>query len=81
MNNSFEYLDIILIAMIAAFIILRLRGTLGRRTGHEKKTFGNPYSKKVTRETSEEKVDKFDLKPIAKIIAHASFAMEPIYFG
>ena len=39
MNNSFEYLDIILLAMIAGFIILRLRGILGRKTGHEKKSF------------------------------------------
>ena len=37
MNSSFEYLDIILLAIIAGFIILRLRGILGRRTGHEKK--------------------------------------------
>jgi len=41
MNSSFEYLDIILLAIIAGFIILRLRGILGRRTGHEKKDFGN----------------------------------------
>ena len=56
MNNSFEYLDIILLAMIAGFIILRLRGILGRRTGHEKKVFGNLSSKKVTQEATEEKV-------------------------
>ena len=37
MNNSFEYLDIILLAMIAALVILRLRGILGRKTGHEGK--------------------------------------------
>ena len=35
MNHSFEYIDIILLAMIAGFIFLRLRGILGRRTGHE----------------------------------------------
>ncbi|RPG03604.1 MAG: Tim44 domain-containing protein [Pelagibacteraceae bacterium TMED246] len=35
MNYSFEYIDIILLAMIAGFIFLRLRGILGRRTGHE----------------------------------------------
>ena len=40
MNSSFEYLDIIILAMIAGFIILRLRGILGRRTGHEKKVLG-----------------------------------------
>ena len=36
MNYSFEYIDIILLAMIAGFIFLRLRGILGRKTGHEK---------------------------------------------
>ena len=38
MNYSFEYLDIILLAMIAGFIFLRLRGILGKRTGFEGKT-------------------------------------------
>ena len=37
MNYSFEYIDIILLAMIAGFIFLRLRGILGKRTGIEGK--------------------------------------------
>ena len=37
MNYSFEYIDIILLAMIAAFIFLRLRGILGKRSGFEGK--------------------------------------------
>ena len=37
MNHSFEYIDIILLAMIAGFIFLRLRGILGKRTGFEGK--------------------------------------------
>ena len=56
MNSSFEYLDIILLAIIAGFIILRLRGILGRRTGHEKKDFRDLFSKKVTQSGSEKKV-------------------------
>ena len=35
MHYSFEYIDIILLAMIAGFIFLRLRGILGKKTGHE----------------------------------------------
>ncbi len=35
MGNGFEFLDIILLVMIAAFIFLRLRNVLGRRMGHE----------------------------------------------
>ena len=37
MSYSFEYIDIILLAMIAGFIFLRLRGILGKRTGFEGK--------------------------------------------
>ena len=39
MNYSFEYIDIILLGMIAGFIILRLRSILGRKTGHESKVY------------------------------------------
>ena len=38
MSYSFEYIDIILLAMIAGFIFLRLRGILGKRTGFEGKS-------------------------------------------
>ena len=41
MNYSFEYIDIILLAMIAGFIFLRLRGILGRRTGHKESVDSN----------------------------------------
>ncbi len=39
------YVDIIIFALVAAFIILRLRGVLGRRTGHERRPF-SPFSKR-----------------------------------
>ena len=35
-EGQFQYLDLIFLAMIAGFILLRLRSVLGRRTGHEK---------------------------------------------
>ena len=38
MSYSFEYIDIILLAMIAGFIFLRLRGILGKRSGFDGKT-------------------------------------------
>ena len=41
MNYSFEYIDIILLAMIAGFIFLRLRGILGKRTGNEENIDSN----------------------------------------
>ncbi|MCG8696138.1 MAG: Tim44/TimA family putative adaptor protein [Minwuiales bacterium] len=42
MGEGFNFLDIILLAMVAAFILLRLRSVLGRRTGHEQQ---NPRSR------------------------------------
>lgn len=41
MSNQFGFIDIILLAMIAGFIILRLRNILGRKTGHQ----GKPMSR------------------------------------
>ena len=46
MSNSFGYIDIILLGMIAGFIILRLRSILGRKTGHETKIYPNFAEKK-----------------------------------
>ena len=52
MNYSFEYIDIILLAMIAGFIFLRLRGILGKKTGFEGKLPSQ----------FEKKFQKFDIK-------------------
>jgi len=35
MDSGFAFFDIVFFAMVAAFLILRLRSVLGRRTGHE----------------------------------------------
>lgn len=35
MGDDLQYLDIVLLALIAGFIVLRLRGTLGKRTGFD----------------------------------------------
>jgi predicted lipid-binding transport protein (Tim44 family) len=35
--GEFQYFDIILFAMVAAFLVLRLRSVLGRRTGNERR--------------------------------------------
>ena len=50
MSNNFGYIDIILLAMIAGFIILRLRNILGRKTGHQDKVFDDFDRKKVEKE-------------------------------
>jgi len=45
MSNQFGFIDIILLAMLAAFIILRLRNILGRKTGHQGKPMGRYFPK------------------------------------
>ena len=45
MSNQFGFIDIILLAMIAGFIILRLRNILGRKTGHQKKPMSSYLTK------------------------------------
>lgn len=40
MSEGFAYIDILFFAMVAAFIALRLRSVLGRRTGHERRRTG-----------------------------------------
>ena len=70
MNYSFEYIDIILLAMIAGFIFLRLRGILGKKTGFEGKIpsqFDKEFQKikaspKPTNETFNEEAQKDFLK-------------------
>tara|TARA_B100000029_G_scaffold269931_2_gene265279 strand:+ start:138 stop:737 length:600 start_codon:yes stop_codon:yes gene_type:complete len=45
MGNQFGFIDIILLAMFAGFIILRLRNILGRKTGHQGKPMGRYFPK------------------------------------
>ncbi len=48
MENHFGYLDLLLLAMFAGFIILRLRNILGRKTGHQGKAVDKFFPKGVT---------------------------------
>jgi len=45
MSSQFGFIDIILLAMFAGFIILRLRNILGRKTGHQGKPLNNYFPK------------------------------------
>ena len=53
MNYSFEYIDIILLAMMAGFIFLRLRGILGKRTGFDGKSV--PQFEEILKNVNTEK--------------------------
>ena len=80
MNYSFEYIDIILLAMIAGFIFLRLRGILGKRTGFEGKAspqFGNVL-KKVHQENKTNQKEDFDQKAQNEFLKGAKIAYETI---
>ena len=62
MSNSFGYLDIILLGMIAGFIILRLRSILGRKTGHESKVYPSFTEKEFSMPQKEAKAEKKNLE-------------------
>ena len=55
MSEAFQYIDILILAIIAGIVLLRLRSVLGRRTGHEK-TDKTSYNYETPQQTSEEKV-------------------------
>ncbi len=45
MSDGFQFYDIIFFALIAIFIILRLRGVLGRRTGHQRQRHADRFAR------------------------------------
>ena len=80
MNYSFEYIDIILLAMIAGFIFLRLRGILGKRTGFEGKASPQfeEILKNINPETQVRKKTNFDDKAKKDFLNGAKIAYETI---
>ena len=80
MNYSFEYIDIILLAMIAGFIFLRLRGILGKRTGFEGKPppqFDKILKEAVTKQAPIKK-ETFDETAQKEFLSGAKIAYETI---
>ena len=80
MNYSFEYIDIILLAMIAGFIFLRLRGILGKRSGYEGKA--TSQLKEVIKTVSQDQIKKvkenFDDKAQKEFLNGAKIAYETV---
>ena len=79
MNNSFEYIDIILLAMIAGFIFLRLRGILGKKSGFEDKmptSFPHEFPNEAPKKTINE--NTFDESAQKDFIQGAKIAYENI---
>ena len=80
MNYSFENIDIILLAMIAGFIFLRLRGILGKRTGFEGKSAPQfqEVLKNINPENLTKKKENFDEKAKKDFLNGAKIAYETI---
>ena len=80
MSYSFEYIDIILLAMIAGFIFLRLRGILGKRTGFEGKAPAQfeEVLKKVKVDQSKKINQNFDDEAKKEFLKGAKIAYETI---
>ena len=79
MNQSFEYIDIILLAMIAGFIFLSLRGILGKRTGFEGK-IREDFKEEFVKNIKKKDVDnnKFDETAKSDFLKGAKIAYETI---
>ena len=80
MNYSFEYIDIILLAMIAGFIFLRLRGILGKRSGFEGKAPGQfkEVLKNINIEQPKKVNERFDDEAQKEFLKGAKIAYETI---
>ncbi|MDC2995893.1 Tim44/TimA family putative adaptor protein [Candidatus Pelagibacter sp.] len=79
MNYSFEYIDIILLAMIAGFIFLRLRGILGKKSGFEDKmsaSFAHDFPSETSIKPLNEKT--FDENAKKDFLSGAKIAYETI---
>ena len=80
MNYSFEYIDIILLAMIAGFIFLRLRGILGKRSGFEGKAPAqfDKLLKEVKAKQAPKPKSTFDANDQKEFLKGAKIAYETI---
>ena len=54
MSDGFQFYDIIFFALIAIFIILRLRGVLGRRTGQHRQRHPDRFARTETEKPAED---------------------------
>ena len=80
MNYSFEYIDIILLAMIAGFIFLRLRGILGKRTGFDGKAPAQfkEILKTVKQDQTKKTNENFDQDAQNEFLKGAKIAYETV---
>ena len=79
MSYSFEYIDIILLAMIAGFIFLRLRGILGKKTGFEEDINSSfPHEAPPVKQATDSNANIFDENAKKEFVKGAKIAYETI---
>ena len=72
MQNSFQYIDILIFGIIAIFLIFRLKNILGTKTGFEEtntneKTQNKQFTNVVPLKSNKNQVDELELNKILKI--------------
>ena len=72
MQNGFPYIDILIFAVIAIFLIFRLKNILGTKTGFEEtsvseKTHDKQFTNVVPIKSNKKSIDDLELKKILKI--------------
>lgn len=84
MGSGFQFVDIIFFALVAAFIILRLRSVLGRRTGNERRQ--DPFAKpqpgaKLPDAAKPDSPTRGDVVPLPRRIGDAAPASSSVAGG
>ena len=72
MQNSFQYIDILIFGIIAIFLIFRLKNILGTKTGFEEtntneKSQNKQFTNVVPLKANKNQVDEFELNKILEI--------------
>jgi predicted lipid-binding transport protein (Tim44 family) len=88
MGDGFQFIDIILFALVAGFLILRLRSVLGRRDGHQPRT-PDPFAPHPKPKHADETVVRLpernepsiDAAPLPPSEAASGMAEDPLQAG
>lgn len=77
MSGGIQFMDIILFAMIAAFLVFRLHGVLGRRDGHDGSGHRDPFKPVNGNDTRSEATDDNIIKLPDRAAEDVDAAFQP----
>ena len=79
--NNIPYIDILILAMVAIFIINRLRNTLGKKTGNEH-DIADKFTRRKSdlKESSPDNVSKANFDKVSQENSRQVFHENPRYF-